>query len=79
MKSVSETMWDEGETFKLKSPFEGYLVQVSFTKFPEHPEYMRVRTTNWRAEHEPNGIFSVADARAFWKQLVEAGFVKVEE
>ena len=69
--------WVEGELHSLKSPHDGYLVQVSFSTFPDHPEYIRVRSTNWRCEYEPNGIYDVEDARKFYRQLQKAGFVKV--
>jgi hypothetical protein len=67
--------WVEGEYHALRSPADGYLVRVSFAKYENHPEHTRVRSTNWRCEHEPNGIFSTTDARKFYRTLLEAGFV----
>ena len=71
--------WTEGATHVLRSPHSGYLVQVSFATYPAHPEHVRVRSTNWRTEHEPSGLCLKDDARAFYKALLAAGFEKVDE
>jgi hypothetical protein len=70
--------WTMKETRTLRSPHSGYLVEVRFAGFTEKPEFVRVRSTNWRAEDEPNGIFHRADACAFYRELLAAGFRKVE-
>lgn len=70
--------WAETKTCYMRSPHEGYLVQVSFSTYAEHPEYVRIRSTNWRAEHEPSGVYHIADGRKFWSLLKTAGFVIVE-
>lgn len=71
--------WEEAkESHRLRSPYSGYLVQVSFSTYPEHPEYVRIRSTNWRCEHEPSGIFHKQDARRFYRELKSAGFVVPE-
>jgi hypothetical protein len=66
----------EGATHALRSPASGYVVQVRFTELPERPDEMIVRSTNWRAEHEPNGVFTKSVCRAFYQQLKAAGFVE---
>ena len=75
IKNAFGVDWVEGAAYTLKSPEEGYAIRVSFTTYLEHPEAVSVRSTNWAAEYEPNGIFSRADCRAFYKKLVAAGFV----
>lgn len=55
-------------------PGGGYMVAVTFSRVVDHPELMRISSTNWRCEDEPNGIFKVEDARRFWTQLKRAGF-----
>ena len=72
-----EMGWQEGATHILRSPHEGHLIQVAFSNYPQHPEFTRVRSTNWRAEYEPSGIYSTADARQFYAQLRAAGFEPV--
>lgn len=64
-----------GHSHRLKSPHEGYAIAVSFTELKDHPGKMLVQATNWRAEDEPNAIYSREDCRAFWKDLTAAGFV----
>lgn len=71
--------WKTGDCYVLRSPHEGYLVEVSFTVYPDHPEYVHVRSTNWRAEHEPHGIFEIGAARKFYKDLIGAGFVQIQQ
>src|SRR5215472_575770 len=71
----SEVMkWKEGPFHALMSPFEGHLIRVTFAKYPGHPDFTRVRATNWRAEYEPNGIYATTDARMFYRTLLDAGF-----
>lgn len=64
----------EGESFRLQFPGGGYVVRVVFSKLDNHPDKMRVRSTNWRCEHEPNGIYRIEDARLFYARLIQAGF-----
>lgn len=71
--------WKEEKTFVLDTPHAGHAVRVTFTTYADHPEYMRVRSTNWRAEYEPNGVYNVTTARAFWSTLTGAGFVRNAE
>jgi len=68
--------WREGKAHTLKSPHEGYVISVTFRKYPKHPEYTRVRSVNWRCEHEPNGVYLTTDARMFYRKLKDAGFVE---
>jgi hypothetical protein len=69
--------WKESDTYHaLRSPFEGYAVRVSFSTFDDQPDHIRIRSTNWRCEHEPNGVYSKEDARKFYRKLLDAGFVK---
>src|ERR1700756_3612751 len=72
--SPHEVDWEEGKTFTLRSPREGFLIQVSFSTYPDHPDYIRVRSTNWRAEYEPNAVYKAEATRAFYTQLRRAGF-----
>ena len=60
----------------LVSPFAGFRVAVSFSVVPSVPDKVLVRSTNWRAEHEPRVWVPVEEARAFWRQLIRAGFVE---
>jgi len=64
--------------YVLRSPAEGHVVQVSFCCYEGRDDIVRVRSTNWAAEYEPNGVYSKTDARAFYKALLKAGFVKRE-
>ena len=63
--------------FTLRFPGQGYEIAVYFRHVKDHPELMRIRSTNWRCEHEPNGIFRIEDCRRFYKTLVKEGFVAV--
>lgn len=67
----------KGKSFhSLKSPFDGYAIRVSFETYEDHPGVVRIRSTNWRAEHEPSGLFLIDDARRFYLELKHAGFVE---
>lgn len=52
----------------------GHTVIVSFHPVQGHPEWMRVMSSNWRYEDEPNDIYSIGECRAFYRDLVAAGF-----
>lgn len=75
--SLQYTVDDSRPGYTLRFPGEGYLVQVSFHHVEGHPELMRVRSTNWRAEDEPNGVYKVEDCRQFWAELRRAGLEEV--
>ncbi len=62
-------------THTLKSPHPGYLVAVTFSEMQNQPNLMRIRSTNWSAEHEPYGIVTKANARAIYRRLLRAGFI----
>lgn len=59
----------------LKSPHAGHVVSITFIELEGYPELMRVYSTNWRCEDEPNAIYRKDDCRAFYRQLIKAGFV----
>jgi hypothetical protein len=66
----------EGDSFRYVHSDDGYLVAVTFTALPSYPQWMRVRSTNWRCEDEPNGIFDRDECRKFCERLIAAGFVR---
>jgi hypothetical protein len=70
---VREARTIEHEFFKLTFPGP-YLVAVTFYRVEGRPDLMRVRSTNWRAQDEPNGIFRIEDCREFYRLLRRAGF-----
>lgn len=70
---------EEGTCHRLRSPHNGYLVEVRFTELPNLPDEMIVRSTNWRAEHEPHGIYKKADCQKFYRELKRAGFVSKKD
>lgn len=51
-------------------------VSASFTCVPGHADLIRVRARNWRAEDEPHGYYSRADAKALYRALRAEGFAK---
>ena len=65
----------EGTCHKLRSPYYGHMIEIRFTELPDHPDEMIVRSTNYRAEHEPNGIYKKSDCQTFYKILRRAGFI----
>lgn len=67
--------WKEAKSCVVRSPHDGFVIQVVFSRYTDHPEYVRIRSTNWRAEHEPGGVYHAKDAEAFYRQLMRAGFV----
>ena len=76
MNSFDALYWTEEPKYHvLRSPYDGYTVSVSFSTYADHPDLVRVRSTNWRCEHEPSGIVSREDARRFYRALLDAGFV----
>ena len=70
---VHEARTIEHEFFRLTFPGP-YLVAVTFYRVEERPDLMRVRSTNWRTQDEPNGIFRIEDCREFYRRLRRAGF-----
>lgn len=73
-----KTLWEEGdEKFRLEFKSDNatdWAIRVSFYRVEGHPEWMRVSSTNWRCEDEPNDIYKIEDCRAFYKELIGAGF-----
>lgn len=63
-----------GATHKLEFKNIGHNISVSFTEVKDHPEVMIVRSTNWRYEDEPTGVFDIDECRTFYVTLVRAGF-----
>lgn len=51
----------------------GHFIGVSFYAIEGHPDMMRIRTSNWAAEYEPNGLYAIEDARRLYAQLRRAG------
>lgn len=70
---VHEARTIEHEFFRLTFPGP-YLVAVTFYRVEGRADLMRVRSTNWRAQDEPNGIFRIEDCREFYRRLRRAGF-----
>jgi hypothetical protein len=70
---VHEARTMEDEFFRLTFPGP-YLVAVTFYRVDGRPDLMRVRSTNWRPQDEPNGIFRIEDCREFYRRLRRAGF-----
>lgn len=67
----------KGETHTLRAPECGaWTIQVSFTEL-KGEDNIRIRSTNWRCEHEPSGVFSKADARKFYQSLLDLGMERV--
>lgn len=48
-------------------------VRISFTELVGFPELVRVRSTNWRCEHEPSGFMPKAKARRLYRECLDAG------
>lgn len=59
--------------FPLEKGRLGHYIGVSFSKVKGHPEMIRIRATNYRAEDEPNGLYNITDARRFYAELLTAG------
>jgi hypothetical protein len=70
---VHEARTIEHEFFRLTFPGP-YLVAVTFYRVDGRPDLMRVRSTNWRTQDEPNGIFRIEDCREFYRRLRRSGF-----
>lgn len=66
----------ERESFSLIFPGTGHTICVTFTVIEGHPDVMRAHSTNWRCEHEPNGIFFKNDCRNFYRRLKQLGCVE---
>lgn len=75
LHTIEDLLAQQTESFSVKSPVEGFTISVTFSNLKDHPEKMRVSSSNWAAEYEQNAIFSKTDCRAFYKKLIEAGFV----
>ena len=71
---------DEGPTHTLAYAGPGsehaHRIAVTFTKVKGHPTLMHVRSTNWRYEDEPCGVYGAQACREFYRALQTAGFVK---
>ena len=52
----------------------GHNISVSFAEVKDRPDVMIVRSTNWRYEDEPTGVFDIDECRAFYITLVRNGF-----
>lgn len=51
----------------------GWRIAVYFTKIRNRPDVMRVRSSNYRCEDEPNGVYPVEACREFYRTLRAAG------
>lgn len=73
---------DESKTFKLVYPLDneptGWYIAATFSSVIGFPEMIRIRSTNWRAEDEPNGLYALEDARRFYGDLLKAGLKREE-
>ena len=63
-----------GATHKVEFHNIGHSISVSFTEVKDRPDVMIVRSTNWRYEDEPTGVFDIDECRAFYITLVRNGF-----
>lgn len=59
---------------RMEYPNEWRHLEAIFLKVPTHPELVRVRTFNWRAEDEVSGYFPRKRAEMFYRHLVKLGF-----
>ena len=50
-------------------------VRISFGLVPGRPEVVRVRSTNWRCEHEPHGFMLRESARRLYQECLDCGMV----
>jgi len=73
-----EVQLDDGPAWRLEYQSEWWAVSATFEHVKGHPEWVRIRATNWRCEDEPNGVFAVADARRMWHDMLRAGFVRID-
>lgn len=66
-----------GETgsHEMRSPHPGHLVAVYFGESAARPDLIRIRSTNWRCEHEPGGYVTREEARCIWTLLKRAGMI----
>lgn len=55
------------------NPFHS--VWVSFRRVAGRPGLMRIHSGNWRCEDEVNGVYTIQDARLFYRALAAAGFI----
>jgi len=78
MDDDGEFVYQQAESHRLEFPLQeeqlGHYISVSFGTVKGHPEMIRVRSSNYRAEDEPNGLYATEDARRFYAQLLKAGF-----
>lgn len=52
-------------------------VHASFTEIKGHPDLIKIRGINFKAEDEPrNGIYSADQGRALWALLAKNGYRK---
>lgn len=66
---------DEEHVCTLDFPNPSYTIRVYFSKIKHMPHAMRIRSTNWRCEDEPNGVFSIEESRQFYQDLIAHGFL----
>jgi hypothetical protein len=71
-----ESLWDKSHRLEFVDDREpaGHTISVSFCAVKDHPEWMRVNSSNWRCEDEPNNIYPIIECRVFYRRLVAAGF-----
>lgn len=70
---VYQPDWDNTCILVYPEVGKGWIIQVSFVPVIGHPDMMRIRAANYRAEDEPNGLYSKEDAWKFYLQLLNAG------
>lgn len=87
VRSTHASDWAEQTHITLRSPVAleqlGFEVRVTFSTFVpirddakgiDTSRWIRIRSANWRAEDEPFGVFPIAMARNFYRNLLAAGF-----
>lgn len=67
----------EGATHVLEFDNGSRIIKVWFTEVIGFPDLMRIRSQNWRVEHEPSGFISRVKARQLYRQCLDAGMRKV--
>jgi hypothetical protein len=65
---------DLDKTHRLEYPAGfGFGIAISFTTLKSRTDVVRVRSTNWRCEHEPSGLMKIEAARKLYRELVATG------
>lgn len=62
------------ERFTVEFPSDFHSLRVTFAKVVGRDDVMRVYSTNWRCEDEPNGVFDITECRRFYRILLQSGF-----